>query len=161
MHEAATAFIEQMGLMGETLGFSRIAGRMVGAFLIDPRARSLDEIAEELQVSKASVSTNARVLEQHGLLERHALPGDRRDFYRMSDHPWEQMFALARQRLAKMVQFFEQSIAQMPPQMEQTRARLEVWRRFHAFMLADLDDKQQRWRTQFCGQADLLNTSAQ
>ena len=41
-----------------------IAGRRLGFFLIDGKARSLTELAELLEVSKASVSTNARLLEK-------------------------------------------------------------------------------------------------
>jgi DNA-binding transcriptional regulator GbsR (MarR family) len=43
--------------------------------------QSLDEMAEQLQVSKASVSANARLLETIGMIERVTKPGDRRDYY--------------------------------------------------------------------------------
>jgi DNA-binding transcriptional ArsR family regulator len=79
------AFVEHLGCQMESDGYPRIAGRLFGALLLAPEAESLDHLAERLGVSKASVSLNARLLEDKGLLERVGRPGDRRDFYRVSD----------------------------------------------------------------------------
>ena len=77
-------FIELMGRHLEEEGMPRIAGRLMGALLINPRAMRLDELAEQLGVSKASVSSNARLLETHGIAMKITLPGDRRDYYQIS-----------------------------------------------------------------------------
>jgi DNA-binding transcriptional regulator GbsR (MarR family) len=69
--EAQTAhFIERMGLALEADGLPRIAGRIFGLLLVSEDACSLDDLACDLKVSKASVSTNARMLEQRAVLER-------------------------------------------------------------------------------------------
>lgn len=86
-HSVSTStagFIEQLGMLLEAERFPRIAGRMLGLLLTRPDALSLDEIAEALDVTKPSVSTNARLLEDKGSIERVSLPGDRRDHYRVS-----------------------------------------------------------------------------
>ena len=75
-------FIEHFARLLEQEGGSRTAGRMAALLLLSPGELSLDGIAERVQASKASVSTNARVLEQWGLAEQVSRPGDRRDFYR-------------------------------------------------------------------------------
>jgi len=77
-------FIELMGRHLEEEGLPRIAGRLMGALLINPQPATLDELAKQLGVSKASISSNARLLETHGIAERVTVPGDRRDFYRLS-----------------------------------------------------------------------------
>lgn len=74
-------FVERMGLAFEEEGFPRIAGRMIGLLLLQSSPCSLDDIASTLGVSKASVSTDARRLEQVGIVERTSFPGDRRDYY--------------------------------------------------------------------------------
>jgi len=84
MDSRTERFIEQMGLAMEADGHSRIAGRLLGLLLLSPGHRSLDELAASLGVSKASISTNARRLEERGVLERVARPGDRRDYYRIA-----------------------------------------------------------------------------
>lgn len=79
---ATTGFIEQLGLLLEAERFPRIAGRILGLLLVTPDILSLDEIADALDVTKPSISTNARLLEDRGVIERVSLPGDRRDHYR-------------------------------------------------------------------------------
>ena len=80
----AEEFVELMGRHLEEEGMPRIAGRLMGALFLNEEEASLDDLAEQLQVSKASVSSNARLLEHWGIAERVTLPGDRRDFYRLS-----------------------------------------------------------------------------
>ncbi|MBA2573067.1 MAG: hypothetical protein H0V06_08480, partial [Gemmatimonadetes bacterium] len=57
MEPAVEQFVERMGLFFEDDGHPRIAGRMFGFMLLSPEPCSLDDLAEQLQVSKASVST--------------------------------------------------------------------------------------------------------
>lgn len=77
------SFIERFGLQFEANGFPRIAGRIFGLLLVADEPLSLDDIAEKLEVSKASVSTDARRLAQHGIVELVSRTGDRRDYYRI------------------------------------------------------------------------------
>ena len=77
-------FIERFARLVEEDGGPRIAGRIAALMLLTPGDLSIEEIAARLRVSKASVSTNARMLEQWGALERVAYPGDRRDHYRVA-----------------------------------------------------------------------------
>lgn len=147
MHEAATEFIERMGLHLEAYGLSRSAGRMLGFFLIDGQSHTLDDLSENLQVSKGSASTNARLLERLGLLERHGRPGDRRDFYRLGDDPWRNVFEVTRERTQNMMELFEAGVERLPTEMDEARHRLSVWKDFYAFILSDIDDKLERWET--------------
>ena len=96
-------FIEQMGIIAQGDGAPRIAGRMMGLMIFDGRPYSFSELAAELQVSRGSVSTNARILEQRGVLERTALPGDRQDYFQLAEHPCEAVLtgALDRSRRAR------------------------------------------------------------
>jgi DNA-binding transcriptional regulator GbsR (MarR family) len=148
MDASSQTFIEQMGLTSERHGMPRIAGRLLGFLLLDGGAHSLDDLAERLQVSKASVSTNARVLENLQLIERQTVPGDRRDFYRIGDNPGEHMFELARQRLEETRRLFDTTRHTLPEEMEEARARVTAWSSFYAFLLDDLDRKVERWRDQ-------------
>lgn len=74
-------FVERLGRHFEDDGVPRIGGRLYGFLLLQDEPQSLDQIADALSVSKASVSTNARLLVHWGLVERVTRPGDRRDFY--------------------------------------------------------------------------------
>jgi DNA-binding transcriptional regulator GbsR (MarR family) len=96
---AEDAFIEQMGLIMAADGLPRIGGRLLALLLITEGDVSLDDIAKRLRVSKPSVSTNARLLEQRGVIEKVSRTADRRDYYRIADHVLERTM---QQRLAKL-----------------------------------------------------------
>src|SRR5574338_1071844 len=81
MKPAVRSFVEQLGLQFASEGLPLIAGRVTAYLLVSEGPRSLDEIANALGVSRASVSTDARRLEERGLLVRSSLPGDRRTYY--------------------------------------------------------------------------------
>src|SRR3712207_6199840 len=77
-------FVERVGRFFEGDGAPRTSGRMLGLLLLQSREMSIDEIADRLKVSRASVSTNARNLETWQVVERVSHMGDRRDFYRIA-----------------------------------------------------------------------------
>ncbi len=148
MSNTAQEFIERLGLHYEASGMPRISGRLVGFLLTHEDAHSLDDLAAQLQVSKASISTNARQLEHRGLIERVSHPGDRRDYYRISDAPWEQLFAFASEKLHAAHLLFAAASTALPPEAETARARIADWAAFYAFLLEDLDHRAARWREQ-------------
>src|SRR5687767_6170883 len=81
----ASQYVERMGLLWETEGLPRIAGRILGYLTLQPAAVSLDDLSSALGVSKASISTDARRLESMSLIERVGRPGDRRDYYAIAE----------------------------------------------------------------------------
>ncbi len=109
MHRVQRAFVDRMGHSAEADGMSPIAGRLFALLLLSDDPQSLDELADALEVSKASVSTDARRLLERGIVERVGRTGDRRDYYALAPD------------------FFERII----------RVRIERWRRMHA-LVADL-----------------------
>ena len=147
MHEAVQAFVERMGVMMEGHGLPRIAGRLYGFLLLHEEPYPLDELADLLQVSKASVSTNARLLEQHGLLELTSAPGDRRDFYRVGPNSQERMLRAAQRKFREMIEVFEHAGASLPPEIEGGRERLREATRFHRLMLDGVDRLVEQWKT--------------
>jgi DNA-binding transcriptional regulator GbsR (MarR family) len=145
--DAQTAkFIERMALALESDGLPRIAGRIFGLLLISEDARSLDDLAAELRVSKGSVSTDARLLEQRGILERICRPADRRDYYRV---PPDLFIHTMAQRLARWQRFHEAigaAHASLPIRSREVRDRLEEYEAGYAFMSRVIGDALARWQ---------------
>ena len=80
-------FIEQMGLTTQAEGMPRIAGQILGYLIVAGEARTLAQMTEALRISKASASTNARLLEHKGMVRRASALGQRRDAYEAVDEP--------------------------------------------------------------------------
>ena len=77
-------FVARMGLFFEMTGGPRTMGRLYGWLLIcDPPQQSLSELTTALSVSKASVSTVARQLQDSGMIERLPSPS-RQHHYRVT-----------------------------------------------------------------------------
>jgi DNA-binding transcriptional regulator GbsR (MarR family) len=147
MHAQTVSFIERMGLVLELEGLPRIAGRIFGLLLVSESARSLDDLASELQVSKGSVSTNARLLEQRGLLERLCRPADRRDYYSV---PADLFLHTMDQRLARWQRFHEAIGAartSLTIRSPEVRDRLEEYEQAYAFMSEVIREGLKRWQT--------------
>jgi DNA-binding transcriptional regulator GbsR (MarR family) len=77
-------FVERFAVALERDGFPRIAGRIYALLTISDADLSLDEIAAALGASKASASTNTRMLEDKGLIQHVSRSGDRRNYYRIA-----------------------------------------------------------------------------
>lgn len=79
--EARDNIIESAGRTTQGFGLGRIIGQLYALLFFSPRPLSLDDMAEELKVSKGSVSTNIRELEKWGAVRRVWVKGDRKDYY--------------------------------------------------------------------------------
>jgi DNA-binding transcriptional regulator GbsR (MarR family) len=127
-------FIEKMGLLSEADGLPRIAGRIFGYLMITPGECSLDQIAEALGVSRASVSTDARRLAQHGLLERRGRPGDRRDYYAISPEGFRNLVETRIQAMKRFHELLEEG-RRLPHTSAEVTARLQEWDQGHEEVL--------------------------
>jgi DNA-binding transcriptional regulator GbsR (MarR family) len=139
-------FIDKFCVIAEQDGFPRIAGRIMGFLLLQEGPFTLDELAEELQISKTSASTNARLLEQHEIIERVVKAGDRRDFYRLAENHWERMFDVVRKKMHRFQAVLDETINALPANETYGRERLREAQRFHAFMLEHIDTRIEEWR---------------
>lgn len=81
-NELKHAFIHDYGEGYQRFGFPKLMGRIIGLLLFEGKALSLDEITEELNVSKGPVSQITNRLKEHSLIERVWVPGSRKDYYK-------------------------------------------------------------------------------
>jgi len=141
-------FVEQMGLIWERLGGTRTLGRVHGLLMIAYNPLSLNEIAELLQVSKASISTNARVCEQLGLAQRISVPGDRRDYYETSPGSFERAITIRLQVAQELVRLAQQGLTAIGEANSAARTRLTEMRLFYEFAITETNDMVARWRAE-------------
>lgn len=123
MRNATDAFIETMGRHFEEEGIPRIAGRLFGLLMVTEDPCSLDDMAERLQVSKGSVSTNSRLLEQWGVIERVTRPGDRRDYYLVAPDMDARILERQMEHVARLRERLREGLASLPAPPEGIRER--------------------------------------
>lgn len=87
MTQPTDDFIEHMGLMAQAEGGPRIAGQILGYLIVEGEPRTLNQMTEALKISKASASTNARLLELKGSVRRVSPVGQRQDAYEALEQP--------------------------------------------------------------------------
>ena len=73
--------VEVTGRLCQRLGLPRSTGQIFGLLYLSPQAFSLDDIADALELSKASASTGTRQLLGWHAIRQVWKPGDRKDYY--------------------------------------------------------------------------------
>jgi DNA-binding transcriptional regulator GbsR (MarR family) len=146
MDSETSRFTDRLALLFESDGLPPIAGRIFGLLLLSDDALSLDELAEDLAVSKASASTNARLLAQIGVVEQVRRTGSRRDYYRTATDLFERSMA---QRLARWQRFTEaigEGRRTLPLASAEVRERLERYESAFSYMVDAIGRALAQWR---------------
>jgi DNA-binding transcriptional regulator GbsR (MarR family) len=139
-------FVDRLGLFMEMLGAPRTMGRVYGWLLIcDPPQQSLTELAVALSVSKASVSTVARQLQEGGMIER--LPSStRQHHYRVTPGGFSSVLNTQLSRMKLGIDAADFGLSLLGEDRAEQRERLEDFRDFCEFSAQDYrDELMQRW----------------
>ena len=108
----------------QNLGYSSLMGKIVGLLLSSPEPLSLDEITDQLQMSKGPVSQIARKLKDHNLIEKVWIPGERKDHYKATSDIFGQAFANYASSMKKNMELgnqFQKAAENMKSGDEQTK----------------------------------------
>ena len=107
-------FMESMGMYFESYGIPRIGGRILGLLLIAHEPLSADRIASILKVSRASISTNFRVLLTSGLAEKVTFPGDRTTYFVFPESGLEKTLLVEIQGINALKRLVQQGLNALP-----------------------------------------------
>lgn len=134
-------FVNRMGLFFEMLGGPRTMGRLYGWLVIcDPPQQSLTQLADVLSVSKASVSTVARLLQDAGMIER--LPSaTRQHVYRVTPGGFTSVLDTQLSRMSLGIKAAEFGLSLLGKDRAEQRERLEDFRDFCEFSAHDYGDQ--------------------
>lgn len=154
LSSAQQQFVESVGLYFEQYQVSRIGGRLLGLLMLLHGPFTLDQMARTLGVSRASVSTNMRVLTSLRLVELFSRPGDRRDYYRFAENPWHHGLEarVAGTRILRRIA--QQGLDALPPDDATSRANLEELLDFCDFAIEDMHGTIARWQAHRAASAD-------
>jgi DNA-binding transcriptional regulator GbsR (MarR family) len=107
-------FIESMGMYFESYGIPRIGGRILGLLLVAHEPLSAERIASILKVSRASISTNFRVLLTSGLAEKVTFPGDRATYFVFPESGLEKTLLVEIQGINALKRLVQQGLTALP-----------------------------------------------
>ncbi len=82
-------FIQGLSRISQFWGFPKAMGAIYGALYLSPDSLSLDDLVEQVGVTKGAVSTNVRALERFGMVHRQVRLGERKDYYVAETDFWK------------------------------------------------------------------------
>jgi DNA-binding transcriptional regulator GbsR (MarR family) len=142
-------FVDRLGLFFELLGGPRTMGRVYGWLLIcDPPQQSLTQLADALSVSKASVSTVARQLQEAGMVERLPSP-NRQHLYRATPGGFTSVMGTQLSRMRLGIEAGEFGLSVLDADRPEQRERVEDFRDFCEFCTHTYRDELMRMWTDY------------
>lgn len=127
-------FIEMVGIMTQADGMPRIAGRVFGLFLFDGETRSFGDISKELNVSRGSVSSATKLLEQRNLIRRVCFSGSREVHFQPVKNPFAQMLREMADGMEKSASNIKETAQKIDPQNTNAISRITEFADFHEKM---------------------------
>jgi DNA-binding transcriptional regulator GbsR (MarR family) len=149
--DARTEFIEKIGMVIQMEGMPRIAGRMFGLLVFDGTEISFTDLATQLQVSRGSVSSNAKFLEERGLIKRFSKSGERQDYFQLADNPYATMISGVVRRMERAKNEINETLTSLRDISDQTdkpqdileiEKRLKDYINFYDAMMVNLINSQ-------------------
>jgi len=103
-HEQLLAWVERAAMFFiDEYGVPPITGRIIAWLLVcDPPEQSGAELADAIGASRASITTNIRLLTGASVVRRLTRPGGRTTYYVVDDQMWE---AIVRRRVQQSALF--------------------------------------------------------
>ncbi|MBZ0128400.1 MAG: MarR family transcriptional regulator [Rhodobacteraceae bacterium] len=139
-------FIERIGVMVQGEGFPRIAGRVLATLVFDGERASFGDLAENLAVSRGSISSSVRLLEDREIIRRVAKPGDRQDYFEMSEDAFVNLIENSANRARRAGKEIATTLNRLPQSQSGAHARLATYADFYDEIAVALSDAAERMR---------------
>lgn len=128
---AREEFIEKIGMITQSEGLPRIAGRVLAMLLYDGERVSFGHLADALQVSRGSISSSVRLLESQQLITRVSKPGDRQDYFQIADNAFANMVEASAMRARRAAEDIAKTLNQIPVSEDGPRQRVASYAAFY------------------------------
>lgn len=98
LDSAREHFIQGISRIAHFWGLPKAVGAIYGAIYLSPTPITLDELVEQVSISKGAVSTNVRSLERLRMIHKQFKMGDRKDYYVAETDFWKIIKDILRER---------------------------------------------------------------
>jgi DNA-binding transcriptional regulator GbsR (MarR family) len=150
LNHELSAFIESFGRYFENYGIPRIGGRILGLLLVAHAPLSAEAISKLLKVSRASISTNFRLLIAGGLAETITYAGDRTTYYTFPENAWEKTMNVEISGITTMKRLIEQGLNALPPG-DSAAERMKQMIKWTNFILEIWNKAAEQWKLEQAG----------
>ena len=79
--EAKNKFVQTWGALGSQWGINKTMAQIHALLMVSPEPLSMEDIMEELQISRGNASMNLRALMDWGIVYKEFKQGERREFF--------------------------------------------------------------------------------
>jgi DNA-binding transcriptional regulator GbsR (MarR family) len=144
---SAERFVEEIGLVFDSMHLPRMAGRVLGAILLGPAdGPTAADLAETLQASKGSISNMTQLLIHYRFVERTVRAGDRRDRFVIKSGAWARMMLWRLELLQRLQELAGDGLELLGP--EGNPEPLQEVRDMYAFLERELPKLFDRWEVE-------------
>ena len=141
-------WVEEIGVYFEQTGLAKSIGRIVGLLMISPTPLTLDDLARELSISKASASLGTRFGEQAKFIKRVSQAGERKTLYQMSDDFWVGSLAARLESYRRFRNLVASGLKVLPAESTKVRQHMEDMRDFITYYLEEYPKMYAQWMEQ-------------
>jgi DNA-binding transcriptional regulator GbsR (MarR family) len=150
--ELVFGYLERFASVLVAAGIPPMPARVFVALLVTDSGRlTAAELAEVLRVSPAAVSGAVRYLTLLNLVHKERVPGSRRDYYRMPDDIWSDMFRLRDQVMHRWAALIREGIELLGADTR-AGARLAEHAMFFEFVSREMPEVLKRWDSYRAGE---------
>ena len=137
-------FVEEIGLVFDSMHLPRMAGRVLGAVLLGPAdGLAAADLAERLGASKGSISNMTQLLIHYRFLERTVRTGERRDRFMVKPGAWARMMLWRLELLQRLQELATDGLELLEP--GGNPEPLEEVKDMYAFLERELPKLFERW----------------
>ena len=102
--EAKEKFISTWGSLGSLWGINKAMAQIQSLLFISVKPLSMEEIMEELKISRGNTSMNLRQLIDWGIVTKELVPGERKEYFSTEKNVQELARIVAKERSRREIQ---------------------------------------------------------
>ena len=152
-HEITQQIVADFAEGYSNFGLNPLMGRIVGLLIISKEPQSLDDIVEQLEMSKGPISQICRRLKERGLIEKVWIPGDRKDYYQTADDIFGKAYANQINKMQQNIEIAEKYLAQAEAMdtedAEYIKKRMKMMKAFYELMDEFNEKFMEEWETRY------------
>lgn len=102
--EAKEKFISTWGSLGTLWGINKAMAQIQALLFVSTKPLSMEDIMEELQISRGNTSMNLRQLMDWGIVTKELIPGERKEYFTTEKDVQELARIIAKERSRREIQ---------------------------------------------------------